>query len=387
MTLALSTGAFATLAAASRVAKASSATDATPNADPQITTFSDPGHHLRRPRDIVAGPDGNMWFTADRPDRAHRRRPWQLTMYSDPAGLVHSPDSIVTGGDGAMWFTSLGVIGRITPSGDITSFPVGHGAAGGPLASRRRRRQRLVHHRRRPRRPDDAHRRGHDFRRPPRRGSSRTNGHGTRRQRLVHDLNGRIGRVTTDGQITTFEGAGAIAFPADSSPAQTATCGSPARPATASGASPPTAPSPRLTAPQRASQRSALTVGADGALWFTNINNRIGRITVDGTITTYDTGNADVRTPFAIAVGADGNLWFTSLANDRLGFVRLPVAGGAGPPGAPAPEYQPFPWELVPPLDPDGSPRSHPGALTTRCATLISLDDSSLGSGERQLRP
>ena len=44
---------------------ASSATDTTPNAGPPITTFSDPGHHLRRPRDIVAGPDGNLWLTAD----------------------------------------------------------------------------------------------------------------------------------------------------------------------------------------------------------------------------------------------------------------------------------------------------------------------------------
>jgi hypothetical protein len=121
----------------------------------------------------------------------------------------------------------------------------------------------------------------------------------------------RIGRIAADGTVTTFDG-------------------------TAAGVSEP----------------GAITAGPDGALWFTNINNRIGRITVEGTITTYDTDTADVRAPSSITVGADGKLWFTSLDNDRLGFVRLPLADKAGTSGAPAREYQPFPWELVPDLDP-----------------------------------
>jgi virginiamycin B lyase len=125
----------------------------------------------------------------------------------------------------------------------------------------------------------------------------------------------RIGRIAADGTVTTFDG-------------------------TAAGVSEP----------------GAITAGPDGALWFTNINNRIGRITVDGTITSYDTDTADVRAPSSIADGADGKLWFTSSANHRLGFVRLPVADGAGAPDAPSPEPQPFPWELAPAFDPGWFP-------------------------------
>jgi virginiamycin B lyase len=66
----------------------------------------------------------------------------------------------------------------------------------------------------------------------------------------------------------------------------------------------------------------AITPGADGALWFTNVNNRIGRIAVDGAITTYDTNSGHVRAPFGITLGPDGNVWFTSMANDRLGVIQ-----------------------------------------------------------------
>jgi virginiamycin B lyase len=135
----------------------------------------------------------------------------------------------------------------------------------------------------------------------------------------------RIGRITADGTVSAFDG-------------------------TAAGVSEP----------------GAITPGPDGALWFTNINNRIGRITLDGTITTYDTDNAEVRAPFGITLGPDGNVWFTSPANDRIGFVRLPFADAGDAPDAQVPEYQPFPWELVPELDPEWFPPvviPRPGAL------------------------
>jgi virginiamycin B lyase len=67
---------------------------------------------------------------------------------------------------------------------------------------------------------------------------------------------------------------------------------------------------------------SAFTVGADGALWFINSNDRLGRIGLDGTIVTMDVAHSHVRTPFALAAGADGNVWFTSLNSNRLGLVR-----------------------------------------------------------------
>jgi streptogramin lyase len=60
---------------------------------------------------------------------------------------------------------------------------------------------------------------------------------------------------------------------------------------------------PGVTSTAGARQPSALTIGPDATLWFTNSNNR-------------------VRTPFDIAAGPDGNVWFTSLNSNRVGFVQ-----------------------------------------------------------------
>jgi streptogramin lyase len=82
--LARAVAAFVVVAAVMLDVSSSSATEPTPNADPPITTFSDPGHHLRRPRDIVAGPDGNLWFTADRAQLGRITPGGELTLYRDP---------------------------------------------------------------------------------------------------------------------------------------------------------------------------------------------------------------------------------------------------------------------------------------------------------------
>src|ERR1017187_1575335 len=60
--------------------------------------------------------------------------------------------------------------------------------------------------------------------------------------------------------------------------------------------------------------------GSGGALWFTEIDWGIGRITTAGVITKYGpTGYY----PNGIAVGPDGALWFTE--TDRIG--RITTAG------------------------------------------------------------
>jgi hypothetical protein len=80
------------------------------------------------PYQITTGPDGNLWFT----DRAH------LIVKMSPAGKFTTfrvptnngtPDDIAKGPDGNLWFTLDGTdsssrIGRITPSGTITLFPL-----------------------------------------------------------------------------------------------------------------------------------------------------------------------------------------------------------------------------------------------------------------------
>lgn len=72
--------------------------------------------------------------------------------------------------------------------------------------------------------------------------------------------------------------------------------------------------------PGEVDEPTAMTVGPDGALWFTSFaNDRIGRIdTATGTITTFEAG-ANIDGPSHITTGPDGNLWFTNANTARIG--------------------------------------------------------------------
>lgn len=100
----------------------------------------------------------------------------------------------------------------------------------------------------------------------------------------------RIGRITTEGEITEFPLTGPF----------TSSCGDNRR------------------APQR------ISVGPDGALWFAEFcANKIGRITTAGVVTEFPipfTGP-----PVAITAGPDNALWFVGL-DSSLG--RITTAGG-----------------------------------------------------------
>lgn len=83
----------------------------------------------RTPDDVAAGPDGNVWFTADESGPDERGRVGRIT----PAGAVTEfgdglraqsvPGDVTAGPDGNVWFTDrFGRIGRVTPSGAIREF-------------------------------------------------------------------------------------------------------------------------------------------------------------------------------------------------------------------------------------------------------------------------
>src|SRR6202023_2464491 len=88
-----------------------------------------------------------------------------------------------------------------------------------------------------------------------------------------------------------------------------------------------------------------LTWGADGALWFTGAgsvqpssigNSYIGRLAMDGTVTTYpmpDSSNLAVD----IALGSDGAFWFVEEPGSNVGrvttsgvFTEYPIPGDPG---------------------------------------------------------
>src|SRR5437762_11139869 len=68
--------------------------------------------------------------------------------------------------------------------------------------------------------------------------------------------------------------------------------------------------------PSPSSVPFGITMGSDGALWFTeNQSDRIGRITTSGSVTEYQLPTD--RQPFEITNGPDGALWFTDVANEQ----------------------------------------------------------------------
>ena len=84
---------------------------------------------------IVAGPDGNLWFTENDPvsNSIGRITPsGQITEFKLPTSGAN-PYGITVGPDNNLWFTEEfgSNIGRITTSGQITEFPIAAGGSSG----------------------------------------------------------------------------------------------------------------------------------------------------------------------------------------------------------------------------------------------------------------
>jgi streptogramin lyase len=94
-----------------------------------ISEFSLP---TPNPRGIVTGPDHNLWIAEGGLQHESIARvtiKGEVTEYPLGSDVNHQlqPYNIVAGPDGNMWFTEIGHIGRITPAGVITQFPMGSG--------------------------------------------------------------------------------------------------------------------------------------------------------------------------------------------------------------------------------------------------------------------
>jgi streptogramin lyase len=86
---------------------------------------------------IAGAPDGSLWFTENGDHSAWIGRMsanggylrWALARGAGAAGRI------AAGADGAMWFTEAHAIGRISSSGQATSFSIGGGAAPHDIAA------------------------------------------------------------------------------------------------------------------------------------------------------------------------------------------------------------------------------------------------------------
>ena len=211
------------------------------------------------PTQIVEGPDGNLWFTEQGTDKIGRMTPsGTLTEFPIPNSNV-MPYGITNGPDGNLWFTNFpagdataGAIGRITTAGVITLFSapglhVPLGITAGP----------------------------------------------DKNLWFVDAGSQAIGFSTTSGSITEFA----------------------------------------LT-PNPASALRGITTGPDNNLWFTDPgNNMIGKITTSGTSTEY--AAAAGSQPFGI-LARSGSLLFgeTGAANIGQSTTAGSITEISGPVGS-----------------------------------------------------
>lgn len=242
----------------------------------------------------------------------------QFPILSNPAG----PQGLAAGPDGAEWFVEIdtGQIGRVTPFGAFTEFPT----PGGSEAFLR------------------------DITAGPDGAMWFTDSGSCVNDDCDYLVNGHVGRITLRGEVTRYVVPSALGDPWNITagpdgnlwfteigdyfnrlnPANVANIGR----ITPAGAI------TEFSVPTPASGPNGITVGPDGALWFTeNVGNKIGRITIDGSITEFPIPTPDAAA-IGIAAGTDGNLWFTEQLGQRIGRItpsgeitEFPLPAGGNP--------------------------------------------------------
>jgi streptogramin lyase len=212
---------------------------------------------------VTAGPDGNIWFTDGNIGRITPGG--TITEYPLPYPS-DQPKAIATGPDGNLWFTDFPAVSRITPSGQITEYPLPRGVEPIGITAG----------------PDG------DLWFTERAGD-------------------KIGRITPSGQITEY------------------------------------------SLPKSGSEPSMITAGPDGNLWFTE-HEAIGRITPAGQVSEFSLPST--ATPSGITAGPNGSVWFTESTTNAKIAETAPWAANAGKvdriaPGGQITEY---------PVSGDGTP-------------------------------
>lgn len=217
---------------------------------------------------ITAGPDGNVWFaeSAATPTLANRvankigriTPDGTITEFPIPSTFCE-PLGMATGADGNLWFTEYATdkIGRVTTGGQFAEFPVPtNGALPYSIAAG----------------PD-----GNLW--------------------FTEFSGNRIGRITPDGTITEF-------------------------------------PISRGN-----TQPLGITLGPDGNLWFTEYSGQaVGRITPAGVVTEFPNGSYGGG--LEITSGPDGNLWLTQVTGNYV--VRVTTSGQATFFSVPSPNANPI---------------------------------------------
>ena len=286
-----------------------------------------------KPTSIVAGPDGNLWFTEYSASKIGRITTAGVVMeFPIPNGGL--PVGIAEGPDGNLWFAEYtGAIGKITTSGVITEYPVPSGGAAYAITQG----------------PD-----GNMW--------------------FTEYLLGNIGKITTTGAVTEYT-CSVQSVGAPCSFNVSIVSGPDGNlwfaPTLAEGYLGVITPNGVVSSVLIRAVQNGLAVGPDGNIWFTaqgeigkvptaspNIPNafyldnntkafgitpgpdgnlwfteqvtvngpKIAKSTTAGLVTEYPLSNANAL-PGGITTGPDGNIWFTDLYGNNIGVFTL--SGGA----------------------------------------------------------
>ena len=246
---------------------------------------------------ITTGPDGALWFTEALDNKIGRiSTAGVFTEYPVPNlnGRTAGPSSITSGPDGALWFTVTFGIGRITTSGLITEFSLGSGAVGTPNSGSGNGDPTITSG------PDGA-------------------------LWFLDQLNFAVGRITTTGVFSEFKLPnpctfgpplrGIISGPDAALWFGDLCNGSIGRITTGGTITEYVIPSLKSDPLHHVTDN--ITVGPDGALWFSETNQSIGRITTGGIVTEYPVG----YDTFGITKGPDGAIWFTTAGYSLIGRI------------------------------------------------------------------
>ena len=233
------------------------------------------------PTDLVTGSDGNLFVTEDGADRVDRVRPdgGIIGQFGLPVGS--NPIAIAAGPDGNLWVAEFTAkkIARVTTAGGVGHFPAGT-TAGSPLGIAAG--------------PD-----GNIW---------------------IAELGpDRIGRLPVSGiglqEFVTSGGPRDIVAGPDGNLWFTKATANAIGRITPAGAL-----LPDFTAGiSPGASPNSIALGPDGNLWFTEASG-IGRITPAGAVTEFSLVPNDDPSS-RITAGPDGNLWFTQFNDDRVGRI------------------------------------------------------------------
>lgn len=263
-------------------------------AAPVVTEFNAGFSNDNGAWDIVAGPDGNLWFTEEKADSIGRITP-AGTVTEFTANLTEGkPQGITAGPDGNLWFTEFGgsgAIGKITTAGVITEYTTGLSSKPNDIASG----------------PD-----GNLW--------------------FTQKSPAGIGKIDpTSGAITEFTtglSGGSDPSGIAAGPDGNLWFTENADPGGIGNIDPVTETITEFPTPTVGSEPLDIAAGPDGNLWFTEFDDpgAIGRITPSGAITEFTAGLTNDAEPTGIAPGPDGALWFTGSADSGL-IGRITTGG------------------------------------------------------------